>query len=117
MSEDELLDFVEERIDHIAECLRNEAAECVEDGVPPKFEIDSEQSPYIRAVGGDDKLLKKLRNIDPFVLEEVCAAILTKLGATSKVTQRTGDGGVDFVATNLNIVPNGLGVPAVFGLQ
>ncbi len=36
-----------------------------------------------------------------------------KLGATANTTERTGDGGVDFVGSNLDIMPSGYGIPAV----
>ncbi len=112
-SEDAIWEIIEEKLFHIAEILRNDAAETRSDGVPPRFEIDDEQSPYIKAFPSSSKLLSKLRRIDPFVVEELCAKILGCLGATANVTQRTGDGGVDFVASDLDIMPAGYGMPAV----
>ena len=112
-SDDDIWEIIEEKLPHIAECLREEAANCKADGVPPRFEIDDEQSPYIKAFPAENALLAKLRRIDPFVVEDLCAQILAKLGATANATERTGDGGVDFVATNLDIMPAGYGIPAV----
>lgn len=113
-SEEELSELIEERLRYVAESLRNDAAECIQDGVPLTFEIDSEESPYIRSLGrGDESLLRRLRSIDPFAFEEVCAEVFKKLGASSSVTPRTRDGGVDFIATNLNIVPHNIGTPSV----
>ena len=112
-SDDDIWEMIEEKLDYIADSLRDEAAECKADGVPLRFEIDDEQSPYIKAFPADNALLDKLRRIDPFVVEELCAQILEKLGATANVTQKTADGGVDFIATNLDIMPSGYGMPAV----
>jgi hypothetical protein len=112
-SEDDIWEIVEEKLCHIADCLRNDAAESRADGVPLRFEIDDEQSPYIKAFPADNALLAKLRRINPFVVEDLCAQILGKLGATAHVTEQTGDGGVDFIASNLDILPAGYGVPAV----
>lgn len=112
-SEDKIWDIIEAKLDHIADHLRNEAAESRADGVPLRFEIDDEQSPYIKAFPADSALLAKLRRINPFVVENLCAQILAKLGATANTTERTGDGGVDFIASNLDIMPSGYGIPAV----
>lgn len=112
-SEDTIWEIVEDKLLHVAEILRNDAAETRADGVPPRFEIDDEQSPYIRSFPFDNQLLLKMRRINPFVVEELCAKILNCLGATANVTQRTGDGGVDFVASDLDIMPAGYGMPAV----
>lgn len=112
-SEDDIWEIIEEKLDHIADILRNDAAECKADGVPLRFEIDDEQSPYIKAFPADNALLAKLRRINPLVVEDLCAKILAKLGATANATERTGDGGVDFIASNLDIMPAGYGIPAV----
>lgn len=49
-SEDRIEDLVEKNIDYVAEHLRNDVAESRLDGTPLLFEIDYEQSPYIRLV-------------------------------------------------------------------
>jgi restriction endonuclease Mrr len=111
-SENEIWDYVEQNIGYVAEHLREEVANCHIDGSARKFEIDDEQPPYVRAIGTETSpLLKHLRSIDPFKVEEICADILKALGAEAKVTQRTADGGVDFIATNLHFVPNNLTIP------
>jgi hypothetical protein len=111
-SEDDLWEFVEDQIEYIAGLLRQHLASDVLDGVAPSFEIDSEPTPYVRAVARPpSELLSKLRNIDPFVFEEVCADVLKKLGADSYVTQKTNDGGIDFLGTNLSIVPAAFSIP------
>jgi hypothetical protein len=112
-SDDAIWEMIEEKLEHIAEALRTDAAEAKADGIPPRFEIDDEPSPYIKAFPTESELLSKLRRIDPFVVEDLCAQVLTKLGATANATERTGDGGVDFIATNLDILPAGYGIPAV----
>lgn len=112
-SDGKIWEMIEEGLPHIAETLRTEAADCTSDGVPLSFEIDDEPSPYYKAIPSDNELLAKLRRVNPFEVEGICAKILEKLGASSHSTQRTADGGVDFIATNLDIVPSGLGIPAV----
>ena len=111
-SQDEIWDFVDKFIGNIAEHLRDEASTCLIDGSAPKFEIDNEQPPYIRAIGNQTRqLLSKLRRIDPFKVEGICADILKAFGASAYSTQKTADGGVDFIAHNLNIVPTAYAVP------
>jgi len=111
-SENDIWEIIEEKLDYIADTLRTDAAECRADGVPLRFEIDDEQSPYIKAFPADNALLAKLRRINPLVVEDLCAQILAKLGATANATKPTGDGGVDFIASNLDIMPSGFGIPA-----
>lgn len=111
-SQDDVLDFVEQNLPYVANHLRDEASECKIDGTVPEFEIDNEPRPYIRLLAKEiSPILRKLRSIDPFELEKVCADVLTKLGAEAKETQRTNDGGVDFVGLYLKIVPSMLPVP------
>jgi restriction endonuclease Mrr len=112
-SEEEVWEFVEKNIAFIAEHLRDEASLCLIDGSAPKFDIDDEQPPYIKSVGTPtNEVLDKLRSIDPFKVEEICADILKGFGAAAYATQRTADGGIDFIAANLNIVPKAFAVPA-----
>lgn len=111
-SASEISDYVDEGLDFIAEILRTEIAEAAIDGAMPRFEIDNEPSPYLRAKEGHSTaLLNKLRRICPFAVEQICADILNHLGASSYITQRSGDGGIDFIGANLNIVPAALSVP------
>lgn len=111
-SEEEILEYVERFLQSVAENLRNEAAECVTDGTAARYQIDDEQLPYIRGVPGlSSQTLFKIRRINPFDVEGLCARILAEFGATTNVTQRSGDGGVDFIAHGLNIVPKALLVP------
>ena len=107
-SEEEVWDFVDKNIYYVAEHLKDEASFCLLDGSAQKFLIDDEQPPYIRAVGvATYHLLSKLRSIDPFKVEEICADILKGFGADAYSTQKTADGGIDFVAANMSIVPEG----------
>ena len=111
-SADAVADAVEEHFPHIVELLRNYLLELDEEGLPRHFELDTEDPPYARRSENLHLgLLRKLRRIDPFVLEEVCAMILSKFGAESKTTQRTNDDGVDFYALNFDFVPDGFPTP------
>ena len=108
----EIEDYVDEKLPYIAEHLRNDAAQNLSDGADSRFEIDDESPPFIKAIDSyTSKVLARLRTINPCEVESLCAKILTKLGANSQRTAGTADGGVDFIATNLNIVPGALGVP------
>jgi len=110
---DEELGIVEDNLNFVAELLRNCAAEWVVDGSAPRFEIDNDPSPYIRLAGSPpSEIVSKLRKIDPYEFESVCADVLTALGATSRTTQRSKDGGIDFLGVNLKVVPTALSVPA-----
>lgn len=112
-SEEELWDFVEDNLRFVAEHLRDQVAEWVVDGSIQRFEIDNDPSPYIRLVATlPSAILSKLRKIDPFEFESVCANVLTALGAKSRTTQRSNDGGVDFLGVHLKVVPTALSVPA-----
>lgn len=111
-SEEEILEYVEQNIAHIAEHLRDEISVCLVDGSAPKFEIDNERPPYVRAAGAPTSaLLAHLRSIDPFAVEKICAEILKAFGATAQSTQQTADGGVDFIAISLSILPDDYPVP------
>jgi len=105
-------DIVAQNVLYVAEHLREEIATYQQDGVVPDFEIDSESIPYIRLLDFKAKeLLSKLRQIDPFDFEEVCAEILRKLGAQAEVTKRSNDDGVDFYAIDFDFVPDGINTP------
>ena len=106
---EELLDF---QLLFIADHLRDDLAERLVDGKVADFEIDEEQPPYLRRLlPRRPSLLEKLRKIDPFAFEEVCARILGALGAESGVTQKSNDGGIDFTATKLKIIHSNLPLP------
>ncbi len=111
-SHSEILDYIENNIQYIAEHLRNDASNCLIDGTAAKFSIDDENPPYVKAIGAATSgLLTKLRSISPYIVEAVCAKILTAFGANAQSTQRTSDGGVDFIAIGLNILPDTYPVP------
>jgi len=111
-SHEEVADFVEEKLPFVAEHLRDEAACAAADGAICPFEIDPEELEYVRRIElAADHLLQKLRRICPFDFEEVCARLLSELGADSKVTARSGDGGIDFIAVGVDILPAAINSP------
>ena len=82
------------------------------DGSLPRFEIDNDPSPYIRLTSALPSELKlKLHRIDPSEFERVCANILTALGASARAKGQPNDGGVDFLAMHLSVVPATLSIP------
>ena len=112
-SEEAIWDLVEGNLTFVAEHLRDCVADWLVDGSVQRFEIDNDPSPYVRLTGSvPSEVVLKLRRIDPYAFEHVCANVLAALGATSRTTQRTNDGGVDFLAANLNVVPTPLAIPA-----
>lgn len=111
-SADAISDIVEEKLPYVAEHLRDEVAESLVDGAVCPFEIDEEELRYVRKVGLQvDDLLNKLRRVCPYAFESVCAKLLEKLGGESSVTGKSGDGGIDFVAVGVDILPAGINSP------
>ncbi len=112
VSETQLYEVMETNLTYIAEHLRDEAAEWMIDGTSPAFEIDDDPSPYVRSVTDTARpVLLKLRRISPFSFEDVCAQILRALGADAQSTKKTNDGGIDFHALRLKVVPSALTLP------
>jgi hypothetical protein len=111
-SEDRLADLIEERLIHVADELRGYIDEWVFDGSVPLFEIDNDPSPYIRLMAALPSDLKaKLHRIQPSEFEQVCADILGRLGGKAQAKGQPNDGGVDFVAFHLSVVPTTLSMP------
>jgi restriction endonuclease Mrr len=111
-SQEEILELIESSLPYIAEHLRDDSSNAILDGSAPRFQIDDEQSPYIKSLAvTTSEIYRKLQRIDPFKAEELCAEILKKFGASAYSTKKTGDGGVDFIGLNLNIVPEAFIVP------
>lgn len=83
------------------------------DGVEPSFFLDGiPQTAYVKA--GDlttIPILEKMRKITPTEFEQVCADLLTELGGITRTIGKTGDGGVDFIATGIPIT--GFDLPAL----
>ncbi len=111
-SEEKQWDLVETCAPFVTQLLRDRIESARQDGAVFPFEIDEEEPPYIRATGkGDPALLGKLKRIDPFDFEKVCAKILEQVGCASDVTQKTRDGGIDFIAHGLDILPDEMNCP------
>jgi restriction endonuclease Mrr len=99
-SESIIEESVERELGYVAEILRNNAACAVEHGELVTYEVDDEQSPYIKKICETLPLiLTAIRNIDSAEFEVLCAKILSKLGWNE--AERIGgtqDDGVDFYA-------------------
>lgn len=76
-----------------------------QNGIEPTFHIDGQPgSAYLRALSAEaSALLTQLHAISPRDFELMCVKILNALGATAHQTGRSGDGGIDFVATDLPV--------------
>ena len=108
----QIFDVIDQHSAFIIQLIRDRIEGVYHDGTSFTHEIDSEDPPYIRFSGEDvSSLLKKLKNIDPFDFEIVCSKLLESFGCTSEVTQRTNDGGIDFIAHGLDILPDAIGCP------
>lgn len=113
VSATEVSDTIELQLQHILRHLVTKYDMSYQDGAVFSHEIDDNDPPYIRFVGEDvDNLLSKLKKIDPFDFESVCGNLLETLGCQSEITQRSNDGGIDFVAHGLDILPDDMGCPS-----
>ncbi len=108
-------EIIEENLVYIAEHLREYRAQQQFDGESPLFEIDDEEPPYVRSLKSDDTkiILEKLRRIEPNQFEQLCAKILSELGAKSESVGRQHDGGIDFYAINVPFFDRDLLMPQV----
>lgn len=106
-------EIVEDCLQKVASFLRGEVQECLEDGVPPAFQIDEEASPYVRCKDAAARdLLGRMRNMHPANFENLCANMVSRIGrAESHVTRYSKDGGVDFYALDFDFVPDGVSTP------
>lgn len=108
----EVGEYVEDNLYYVAEHLRTELAEARLDGAHCPFEIDEEEDPYIRKIAElPSDLLMKLKTICPFAFEEVCSRILGSLGGREYRTPKTGDGGIDFIVTEIDVLPQDINSP------
>ena len=75
------------------------------DGVEPSFALEGEPgTAYIKAQNIEAVVvLAQLRKLPPGEFEQFCADLLAGLGATTRKVGGTGDGGVDFIATDLPV--------------
>lgn len=112
-SDDEIAELAESEVNnHLPECLRNISANKRDDGGTCNFEIDDENPPHICKTNTNlSTLQNKLRRLDPQLFEELCSEILHKLGGISKVSGKSGDGGVDFYATGIKTHSKDLPLP------
>lgn len=112
-SDIEISDYVSSKIGFIEEHIREAENDAFQHGTVFNLEIDSEIPPYVRRTFlPNNNVLDKLKKIDPLEFEHVCARILKALGCESEVTQATNDGGIDFLALGLDILPDGINCPS-----
>jgi restriction endonuclease Mrr len=99
-SESDIVELVESDLDNIARILRDNAAFAVERGEVVTYEIDEEESPYIKKVcDAFPQILRDIQKMDDTKFETLCADVLKSLGWSE--AERIGgidDGGVDFYA-------------------
>lgn len=112
LNETQIFDIIDNQGTYIVQLIRDRIEAVYHDGTSFTHEIDSEDPPYIRFSGENiSDLLIKLKNINPFDFELVCSKLLESFGCESEVTQRTNDGGIDFIAHGLDILPDAIGCP------
>jgi len=96
-------ELAERYLNKVSESLRRLEADLLEDGVQADFQLSGDDS-YVKMIEGPaSALLGRLLSITPTQFEQFCARILTKMGAKSQVTGQPADGGVDFVARDLQL--------------
>lgn len=105
-SAEECADLAEKLLSRTAESLQRIAIDSVDDGVEPGFELSTDESThYVRSLQSDAISVRdQLLALSPSEFETFCAKLLTKLGGDSRVTGKSGDGGIDFVARDISIV-------------
>jgi restriction endonuclease Mrr len=110
-----MTEYSKEQIEELTEILERDvfselgvvANQSIESGVEPTFVLEGVPgSAYIKAHNIEAlSILTRIRSISPSEFEQICADILKALGATSRRVGRSGDGGVDFIATDLPVSP------------
>ena len=103
---DEQIAEIAERIEHdVFHQLGIFADQLRRNGVEPSFELEGEPgTAYIRAQNIEAvAILGQLRGMLPDAFEQFCADLLASLGATGRRVGGSGDGGVDFIATDLPV--------------
>ena len=110
-TENQLLELAEEVEPHIAKILRDRRDESILEGAVVHYDVDLDGN-YLKGTEFPHlALLTRLRTMNPFDFEHVCAKLLEKLGAKAHVTQKTNDGGVDFVGLELRPIPVEFALP------
>lgn len=109
-SAEELAEIAEGLDEDVFVALGDVADQDHEQGIEPTFRLEGEiNAAYVRADNvRAAEVLSRLRQIEPEEFEGFCTGVLTAIGATARVVGGTGDGGVDFIATNVPIGPPGL---------
>lgn len=104
-SAEENAELAEQMLPQIVDSLDRMETESLEDGVEPNFKLSAEEgTAYIRArTSAALTFLDQLLALTPTQFEQFCARVLEKMGGNCTVTGRSGDGGIDFIARNLNL--------------
>lgn len=104
-SEEGIADLTETLESPVYTELQRISDEQQQNGIEPTFQLDgSRGSAYVRALSVEaTALLGQVRLVSAMDFELLCARILSALGATARQVGQSGDGGVDFVATDLPI--------------
>jgi hypothetical protein len=103
-SQETIAELAEETMPRLEPALQRLAADALEDGNEPTFQL-SEDGEYIRGVAGRaEKVLAELHKLSPREFEEFCGRVLQKLGARLlTVRGQPGDECVDFVARDISL--------------
>jgi len=96
--EEKIEESVESELNNVADILKNKAANATEHGEIATYEVDDEESPYIRKIcDSNPPVLEEIREMDSTKFEELCAEVLKKLGwhETGCIGGKQDDG-IDF---------------------
>lgn len=115
LSDEEAADFAESNLAEVLRHLEDHCTMLEEDGIVAPYQIDGDATEaYIRWIPSEAKGFRAaMAAMDPREFEDLCKRVLVALGAKEGArTGQTADGGVDFVARDLQIV-----VPASAGAR
>ncbi len=106
-----LLEWSEIEEQFVSIILRDHRDRLIEDGAAVHYEVDLENNLIRGQKFPHFALLRRIREMNPFKFEELCAKILGAMGAEAFATPPVNDGGVDFVGMLLRPVPIGYALP------
>lgn len=104
-SNEQISETSEKIEDAVFEELGKISDQFIDEGIEPSFNLDG--SPGTAFIKGENlqtvKSLTIIRGKDPTAFEQLCVDILSNLGGNTRRVGGSGDGGIDFIATEIPI--------------
>ncbi|MHB8087129.1 MAG: restriction endonuclease [Anaerolineaceae bacterium] len=102
---EQISEYAEKYENEVFDCLGRITDELQKNGIETSFILDGE--PGTAYIKGESvifpQILSMIKEKTPKEFEEFCAEILERIGAKTQAIGKTGDGGVDFVATEFPV--------------